>query len=262
MTPEAVLVELLDRIGAHRGGAILISAQELSAWPDVAVAAMKSQRFLTKGRPATRVVCSGCERECVMPAHVLADTTRGPEAFVICDKRSDINRVPVPVSHLEQWQVDAAAIAHFIAADLSLRFNGTHLNNDSLLQIGMAVGDKRTQMLCLRCDGDPVLVADSSVMPLAEAIRFQDGRYILDLILIRQLVDAATTGDTRYTPSTARREVRKLETEAMREQWRKEYRALKKKRPNMSDVWCSQQIAKLEIAQGRDMETIRKQMKK
>jgi hypothetical protein len=45
-------------------------------------------------------------------------------------------------------------------------------------------------------------------------------------------------------------------------QWRKAYRELKKKRPNMSDVWYSQQIAKLDIALGRDAETIRKQMKK
>lgn len=262
MTPEAVLAELLDRIGAHRGGAVVISAQELSAWPGAAVAAMKSQGLLTKARPATSAVCVGCERECAMPVRVLTDTTRGPEAFIVCDKRADINRVPVPVSHLEQWQTDAAVIAQFIAADLSLRFNGTNRDSDSLLQIGMTVGGKRTQMLCLRSEGEPALAAGSSVMPLAEAIQFQDGRYTLDPIGIRQLVDTATTGDTRYTPSAARREVRKLETEAMREQWRKEYRALKKRRPNMSDIWYSQQIAKLEMAQGRDAETIRKQMRK
>lgn len=260
--PEAVLVELLDRIGAHHGGAVVISTQELSAWPGAAVSAMKSQGLLTKARPTTSAVCPGCERECVMPVHVLTDPAHGPEAFIVCDKRNDINRVPVPIAGLEQWQADAASVAQFIAADLSLRFSGMHADNDGLLQIGMAVGDKRTQMLCLRCNGDPALVAGSSVIPLAEVIQFQDERYTLNPILVRQLVDSATTGDTRHTPSIARREVRKLETEAMREQWRKEYRALKKKRPNMSDVWYSQQIAKLEMAQGRDAETIRKQMKK
>ena len=68
--------------------------------------------------------------------------------------------------------------------------------------------------------------------------------------------------DSLDTPNTARREVRKLETAAMHEQWRKEYRTLKKKQPTMSDVWCSQQIAKMECANGRRPETIRKQMKK
>lgn len=192
MMPEAVLVELLDRIGAHQGGAVVISAQELGAWPGAAVAAMKSQGLLTRARPATSAVCSGCEHECVMPVHVLTDTAHGPEAFIVCDKCSDINRVPVPVARLEQWQSDAATIAQFIATDRSLRFNGTHADNDGLLQIGMAVGEKRTQMLCLRCDGDPALVAGSSAIPLAEAIQFQGGRYTLDPILVRQVVDAAT----------------------------------------------------------------------
>jgi hypothetical protein len=35
---------------------------------------------------------------------------------------------------------------------------------------------------------------------------------------------------------------------------------LRKKRPNESDVWYSQQIAKTPIAQGRDASTIKKNM--
>jgi hypothetical protein len=49
---------------------------------------------------------------------------------------------------------------------------------------------------------------------------------------------------------------------AMYEGWRKNYRSLRKQRPNMSDVWYSQQIAKADIEHGRDAETIRKHMKK
>jgi hypothetical protein len=44
--------------------------------------------------------------------------------------------------------------------------------------------------------------------------------------------------------------------------WQKEYRALKRRRPNLTDVDCSNQIAKLDIANDRDSETIRKHMKK
>jgi hypothetical protein len=84
----------------------------------------------------------------------------------------------------------------------------------------------------------------------------------VDCEVIRQLVDAATTGDSRYTPSNARREARKLETQALHERWRKEYRSLEKHRPEMSDVWYSQQIAKSKMANGRRSETIRKHMKK
>jgi hypothetical protein len=63
-------------------------------------------------------------------------------------------------------------------------------------------------------------------------------------------------------PINVRREARKLDTQAMYESWQKEYRNQVKKRPDMSDVWYSQQIAKLDIAKGSNAETIRKHMKK
>ena len=71
----------------------------------------------------------------------------------------------------------------------------------------------------------------------------------------------ATTGNG-YTPNNARREARKLDTEAKYANWRKAYRRLVKSHPNMSDVWYSQKIAKMDIATGSSPETIRKNMKK
>jgi hypothetical protein len=47
----------------------------------------------------------------------------------------------------------------------------------------------------------------------------------------------------------------------MYEGWQNEYRNVKRRRPDMSDVWCSRQITKLNITAGRDAETIRKHMK-
>ena len=59
-----------------------------------------------------------------------------------------------------------------------------------------------------------------------------------------------------------RREASKLEKKKMYESWRKEYRRLKKIRPEMSDNWHSQRIAGMDIAKGRSAETIRKHMVK
>jgi hypothetical protein len=57
--------------------------------------------------------------------------------------------------------------------------------------------------------------------------------------------------------------VRKLDTQARHERWRKAYSELKKEqRRQMSDVWYSQQIAKTQIADGRSADTIRKHMKR
>lgn len=262
MTPQAALVELLARVGARNGAAVFISAEELSQWPATAVAAMKSQKLLTRARPAASVVCPGCEQQCVMPVRTMPSGRRGAASFIVCDKRSDINRVPVSAEDLAQWRCDAAAVCEFIAGSLRVYRTTQHPAESGLLPIGIAAGDKRHQMLCLQANGALVLVAGSNSVPLVETVGFCNGGYSVDGAIIRQLVDSATTADPRYTPSTARRGARRLDTQAVYQGWRKAYRELKTQRGNMSDVWYARQIAKTKIANRRSAETIRKHMKK
>jgi hypothetical protein len=68
-------------------------------------------------------------------------------------------------------------------------------------------------------------------MPLADVIGFENGGFTLDHAVIHQMVDAATTADPRHTPSTAKREAGKIDTQAMYASWQKAYRALLKKSP-------------------------------
>lgn len=73
------------------------------------------------------------------------------------------------------------------------------------------------------------------------------------------------SSSTRETPddsaaSTVRRTARKPKTEALYKRWRRAYRKSKASNPGKSDVWHSRQIAKLDVAEGRDAETIRKNM--
>jgi len=128
--------------------------------------------------------------------------------------------------------------------------------------LGLVRSKKRSQIVCLRANGELELVAGGNTLALAELVRFQNERYSVDAQAIHQLVDIANTGDNRYTPSNARQEARKLETKELHESWRKAYKEMKRRRPEMSDVWCSQQIAKQPISAGRSAETIRKHMKR
>ena len=262
MTPIGILSELLERVGACDGIAIPVSAEELRQWPHEAVKAMKTQKLIVKARPATSAICPGCERNCVMQVHTLPATAGHPSSFIVCDKRSDINRVTVSSERLIQWQCSTDLVSAFVASCLDLRRPTRQADSAGRWGIGIVFGDKRSQMLCLNASGTVALVVGNNMIPLAEFIEFLDGAYSLDAAQVRRLVDASTTADNRYTPSNARIEARKLETQAMYESWRKEYRALRRRRPGMSDVWCSQQIAKMDIASGRNSETIRKQMKK
>ncbi len=262
MTPQDALIELLERVGASQGNAVLVNVEELTQWPMAAVAAMKTQGLLTRTKPASSAICPGCERDCVMPVHIIPAKEDLPaRAFISCDKRNDISRVTVSFEKLNQWQCTIDSVCQFIAACLGLRRSNQLTDNSNLSNIGIAKGIKRSQMLGLEADSVLSLIAGNNRLPLVELIEYHDGAYSLDDAMIHQLVDSATTTDNRYTPSNAKREARKLDTSAMYESWQKEYRVLKKKYPNMSDSWYSQQIAKKEIAKGRSAETIRKNMK-
>lgn len=262
MTPQAALIELLGRVGARNGTATLVSTEELNQWPAAAVSAMKSQNLLLTARPAKSVVCPGCEQECSsMPVHTVTRANAPAASFVVCDKRSDINRVPIPGARLAQWRCDANAVCGFVAASLGLQQTTVEPSEDRLLPIGVARGNKRTQMLCLRVQGHLALVVGAATLPLADVIGFENGSFTLDHTVIRQLVDSATTADPRHTPSTAKRDARKIDTQVMYASWQKAYRALLKKSPGKSDVWYSQQIAKADKVHVRDPSTIKKHMK-
>jgi hypothetical protein len=262
MSPLEALQDLLERLEATCSAAVLVSEQELSQWTAEAVRALKSQKLIVRASPAVSAVCPGCEQECTMLVHTLPAGTRPPASFVICDKRDDINRVEVPAERLRQWRCGLEAVGAFVAQTMGLRPESRRQLDAGLVELGLMTGKKRSQMLCLRASDTLELVAGENAVPLVEVVRFEADGYSVDREIVRRLVDTAATGDNRYTPSNTRREARKLETQARHERWRKEYNELKKRRPEMSDVWYSQQIAKMQIAQTRDAETIRKHMKR
>lgn len=260
MTPLDALIELLGRVGACQGAAVLVNNEELSLWPDEAVSAMKTEKILVKARPAASAVCQGCEQGCTMPVHTLTTAAGTTASFIVCDKRSDTNRVPVPSEQLIQWRCNASAVCGFVAVSLGLR-RSDKAASDGLWVIGMAAGDTRSQMLCLQAEGELTLIAGDNKMPLAELVEFHDGRYSLNGAMIYRMVDASTTADDRYTPSVHKREARKLATKAMHANWQKKYRELKRKHPDQPDSWYAGKIAKMDIGEGRGSGTIRKNMK-
>ena len=105
-----------------------------------------------------------------MPVHTVPTTARSAVSFIVCDKRSDINRVPVSAGRLIQWQCNADSVCGFIAASLGLRRSGRQTANADLWEIGVATGNKRSQMLCLQADGGLALVVGGNKVPLAELI--------------------------------------------------------------------------------------------
>ena len=161
---------------------------------------------------------------------------------------------------MDQWKCDGEAIARFVVEQLGLRRSRHRVDASGTRPLGLAAGDTRHQMLGLRTRGDATLVVADTAVALADLLDFTRGAYVLDIAAIRHLVEAATTADPHYTPSTTRREAHTLDTQARYGRWQKAYRALKQRRPQMSDVWYARQIAKQALAAGRDASTIGRHM--
>ena len=260
MTPREALLDLVARVGARDGAAVRVSETDVRQWPAEAVRALKAHRLLVRARPARTMVCPGCEADCVMPVQTIPAGVREAVRFIVCDKRSDINRVALTTAHVDQWKCDGEALARFVVEQLGLRRSRHRVDDSGTRPLGLAVGDTRHQMLGLSTHGDVTLVVADAAVALADLIDFDHGAYVLDTAAIRHLVDAATTADPRYTPNQARRVARTLDTQARYARWQKAYRALRKRRPHMSNLWYARQIARQAVADGCRADTIRRHM--
>ncbi len=200
MTPQAALIELLERLSVSQGNAVLVNDEDLTQWPIAAVFAMKTQGLLAKTKPASSAICPGCEHECVMPVHIIPAKENFPaRAFISCDKRNDISRVPVSFEKLNQWQCTIDSACQFIAACLGLRHSNKQTASNDLWNIGVVTDDKRSQMLCLQANGELILIVGNNEIPLTDLIKYHNGTYSLETTLIRQLMDAETAIESVHT---------------------------------------------------------------
>jgi len=151
MTPEQVLAELLGRIGANKGEAVLLSEEELDVWPDGVVRALKDAGLLSLASPASSVVCPGCEQECSMPVTDRLVGNGKPALFVVCDKREDIGRVPISPTKVRQWTATSLAVGGIIARLLSLA--GVVSSKGPRCEVGILRGRRHSSQVVLIADG-------------------------------------------------------------------------------------------------------------
>jgi hypothetical protein len=207
MTPLEALLELLDRMGASRDAAALVSEEELRQWPIEAVRALKSHKLLVKASPATTVVCPGCEQECTMPVDtVSAGTGKAATSFVVCDKRDDINRVAVSAERLRQWRASAAPIADLITGLLGLRSPDAGAISSGRWEIGMLKGRKYSSHIVLIADGQLTLCVAGHTVALADVLTLGGGSFKLDKQTLIRFVDKPVAGAGDQESAAQRRD--------------------------------------------------------
>lgn len=106
MQAEELVASLKTRFGRNKSGRITIQADEVAEWPQGLFARLIEDRLLTQAEPGFELECRGCEEGCFMPVSVFpAENSRPARAFIACDKRDDVGRVPVDFSRTRQWHM-------------------------------------------------------------------------------------------------------------------------------------------------------------
>ncbi|WP_419600418.1 hypothetical protein [Thiolapillus sp.] len=236
MTPEDTFIEILDRLAALQGASTLFSAYDLAQWPDEAVSAMKAQKFITRARAASSAVCPGCEEECVMPVHAIPVSSGEPALFIVCDKRDDIGRVPVPVSRLEQWQTSGASIADLLAGMLGLQRPNMGSSTAGRWEIGMLKGKKNSSQLILVADGTLTLSLANHSIPLTQVLALDAHGLTVDEHVLLRILD----GDEREPSAGIGSPVwRKQQAKAAADARHNQPGGSRDKQQQIRDIWAT-----------------------
>jgi hypothetical protein len=116
MNTDSLLQEILTRLEDSQGQPVMFSWDEVKGWPEGTLESLKAAGMLRRAPHAKSLECDGCEENCNMPVHVFpAEGKRPARAFISCDKRDDVSRVPVDMRRLEQWQITGGLLAKAVA---------------------------------------------------------------------------------------------------------------------------------------------------
>jgi hypothetical protein len=261
MNSVEVIQTVLDRLTGAGAGAAMFNADEVVQWPLGSIDALTNAELLKQAPPAKAVECDGCEENCIVDVQVItAQDAKKARAFIACDKRDDIGRVAVELARLDRWHSSGERLSMAISKLLVLEMPPKADTGGQRWKLGPFKAHKNRPHLTLNIDEGVTLVIAGHTLALADVLSLHDGRLVIDNAELVRLADMPAPPS--YQPSIDRRELRKLQTQEMHNRWRQTYRDLKTKRPDMSDVWYSRQIAKKDFAHGRTAETIRKNMKR
>ncbi len=256
------LAELLAAVEGGSGTALL-TADAMAAWGDDAVAILRKAALLRPAAHAHSVECHGCEERCFMDVTKLTNPQGVMRAFVVCEvpyKQAEMGRVPVELARLEQWQCSLSALANVLVSHLGLDMPCDAQTKGGGLRLGMLPGRHGRRWLTLHA-APLALEIQQRRIPLGECLFVEAGELAVDRARIQALVDAESVHVGKpYVASTDRREARKADTAAMQQDWRDAYVALRQQHPSKPKSWCATRIAAMDIAKGRDSETIRKQL--
>ncbi len=263
MTFNDVLLELLAHLRAENKP-IMIGWDTVQQWPEDALNTFLQLGFLIPASATQSIECHACENHCFMDViNLTHDDPALTRAFIVCDDadmQSQMGRVKIPLFRLQQWQGSVKQLSQGIADLLGLKDKITFTANQPVIKLGMLKAEKGRRWVSLN-GSDLSLEINQRTIPVDELLYFDGKQLVIDQHSIDDLLNSESLNKgKKYIPSITKREDSKLKTQAMYQDWKDEYLRLNRQYPNKTDRWYAAKIFKMDIAKGRDAETIRKNM--
>lgn len=162
MTLTDLLHSIFKRLDLRDQGALTVTADEIPYWPSNGLEFLVKWGMLAEAKYRTCIECDGCEEMCPMPVVVIPKSDpKGEQAFVICDKRDDIDIVPIEFDRLRQWKIDPDRIASLLNRLLKSDQTPQAIIQERLWRLGMVeIAGTRREVLFARgvnwADGDRI----------------------------------------------------------------------------------------------------------
>jgi hypothetical protein len=237
-----VLRHVLGRLCEIEQNVLLLTWDDVKAWPDGLLDGLIDAVLLRKTSPATSLVCRGCDHAC--PMEVMRDTdvnTGNSRSFIVCDRRDDVGYVSLGEQDLLRWQMTGKQLACFLARELNLAQQLAPTKGRTIA-LGSMNGKRGSRPIFLNLDGKPRITIGGHPILLDDVLEWRAGRLGIAAEDIQLVADQADEAG-RYVTSTARREARKLDTRDRHLGWQKAYRRLKGENPSWSDEAVAATIA-------------------
>jgi len=181
--------------------------------------------------------------------------------YAVCEDpimHEQVGRMTIPPVQLKQWQISIKQLAVLVAQLLGLSSDISYKAEQKSIALGALPSDAGRKSIVLNIE-PLILVVNQSELLINELLYFENNKLALDTDKIEHALNLKQPTPVKvYSANIDKKEQRKANTKAMHQDWQEQATKLKKKNPTKSKTWLSQQIAKLPIAQGRDKETIRR----
>ncbi len=220
MTPQqdralnALLSDLIARLAASGGDPISIQRDEFRPPQHGGLRVFEAQYLLSPIEPRRSVICDGCERRCPMEVTFEARRGRPADAFVVCDKRTDIARVPVDMRRLSRWSLSLQTVGHVLKWVMPTSQYPYRLDGDEFWRLGRFAQhshkDETVDVVLLEQLGDQPMEAGlvivlsrtsqpigAGVVALPDLLLVKDGRLSVNRTALRRALEGPREDDGR-----------------------------------------------------------------